>query len=126
MPISPHIGIYKPQITSVMSLMHRVTGIVLYFGLLLLLWSFILFVAGFDLIGDLWLSVATSFVFPILSFIWFYTLFFHLCAGIRYLFWGLGIGFDLKVVSCSAYLIIITSLIASGVVTFIITSAGIS
>ena len=106
--------------------MHRATGIVLYFGLLLLLWSFILSVAGVGFIGDAWLYVTTSFVFPFLSLLWFYALFFHFCAGIRYLLWGLGIGFDMKFVYCSAYAILISSLVASVAVTFIITSAGIS
>ena len=58
-PLSPHLTIYRPQLNSVLSIMHRITGIVLFVGLvLLILWFFSLALgqAGFELFG-MWMVV---------------------------------------------------------------------
>ena len=108
-PVSPHLQIYKPQITSILSISHRFTGIILYLSTFLI--SFWLFCSAF--INDLKIvldnflfsSVGKIFLFLItLSFIY------HFLNGLRHLIWDLGYGFNIKNVYLTGFLIIILTL----------------
>lgn len=107
-PLSPHLQVYRPQITSVMSILHRLTGIALAVGTLLLVWWLVAAAAGPD-------SFATaqgfigSILGRILLFGWSWALFYHLCNGIRHLAWDAGWGFELKTVYRSGWLAIAAS-----------------
>jgi succinate dehydrogenase / fumarate reductase, cytochrome b subunit len=92
-PLSPHLQIYKPMLTMMMSIAHRVTGAALYFGMLLFAWWLIAAAAGANtytgfetfmgsLIGRLIL----------LGFTW--ALLHHLLGGIRHLIWDTLHGFE--------------------------------
>ena len=96
-PLSPHLQIYKPMLTMVMSIMHRITGVGLYFGIILLMWwltaasisdSYFDFVQGF--FGH-WFGRLLLF-----GFTW--ALIHHALGGLRHLLWDTGRGFDLNVV----------------------------
>ena len=96
-PLSPHLQIYKPMLTMMMSIMHRITGIGLYFGIILLVWwltaasisdSYFDFVQGF--FGH-WFGRLLLF-----GFTW--ALIHHALGGLRHLLWDTGRGFDLNVV----------------------------
>ena len=96
-PLSPHLQIYKPMLTMTMSILHRITGIGLYFGIILLAWwvsaasisdSYFDFVQGF--FGH-WFGRLLLF-----GFTW--ALVHHALGGLRHLLWDTGRGFDLKVV----------------------------
>lgn len=135
-PISPHLGIYKPQITSVMSISHRITGVALFFGMLFLLWFSILVVYSVEALHGFMVrgiphpfmlkmspylaivmgSMFFKFVLVVLS----YCLFFHMCAGVRYLFWSCGKGFSLSAVNCSAWLIFSLSLLMTIVLWYVV------
>ncbi len=109
-PISPHLQIYKPQITSVMSALHRLTGIALGVGTLLLTWWLIALAAGpdsFEVVQDFIGSVLGIII--LIGFSW--ALFYHLCNGIRHLFWDLGRGFELSQVSASGWTVVIGSVV---------------
>ena len=94
-PVSPHLQIYKPQITSILSISHRFTGIILYLSTFLI--SFWLFCSAF--INDLKI-VLDNFLFSSVGkiFLFFITLSFiyHFLNGLRHLIWDLGYGFNIK------------------------------
>ncbi|MFV9875256.1 MAG: succinate dehydrogenase, cytochrome b556 subunit [Rickettsiales endosymbiont of Dermacentor nuttalli] len=112
-PLSPHLGIYKIQITSALSIMHRISGVVLFIGALLMTWWIILGVySAFnpDLVKWTFFSTIYGKVF---LFGWSLALFFHLFNGIRHLFWDAGFGFQKKQFNCSGIIVIIASILST-------------
>ena len=96
-PLSPHLQIYRPMLTMMMSIMHRITGIGLYFGIVLLVWwltaasfsdGYFDFVQGF--FGH-WFGRLVLFGFS-------WALIHHALGGLRHLLWDTGRGFDLNTV----------------------------
>jgi succinate dehydrogenase / fumarate reductase cytochrome b subunit len=111
-PLSPFmIGpYYKPQLTSMLSITHRLTGLVLTIGSL--------FVTGWLAslaAGPQWYAAyAKCMLSPLgqlLLFGWSWSMIYHLCNGIRHLFWDIGKGFDLKSAYTSGYIVVFTSII---------------
>ena len=102
-PLSPHLQVYRPQITSVLSIAHRASGIVLAAGLLPLLWWLAAAASGEGAFGAAQ-EAAGSFLGRLFLFGWTFALFYHLCNGIRHLFWDFGRGFELATVSLSGWL----------------------
>lgn len=109
-PLSPHLQVYRPQITSVLSILHRATGIALAVGTLLLIWWLVAAAAGPE-------SFATaqgfigSLVGRILLLGWSWSLFYHLCNGIRHLAWDAGWGFELPTVYATGWIVVIASFV---------------
>ncbi|MBM3518656.1 MAG: succinate dehydrogenase, cytochrome b556 subunit [Alphaproteobacteria bacterium] len=104
-PLSPHIQVYRPQITSILSIFHRLTGLTLGAGTLLLAWWLISAAIGPDAHADaqwFWSSWIGRLV--LLGFT--FSLFYHLCNGIRHLFWDMGMGFDLKTLHATGWLVL--------------------
>jgi len=107
-PLSPHLQVYRPQITSVLSILHRMSGMVLALGSLFLTW---------------WLAAAAVggayFAFTQAVYAsWFGTLvllgfsvalFYHLCNGIRHMFWDIGRGFDLDSVTRTGWTMLVAT-----------------
>ena len=111
-PLSPHLGIYRPQITSVMSILHRISGLVFFFGLVIIIWAFSEFYfypTGF-LASAFKDGGITSFISGIMM-IWSFSFFFYICTEIRHLIWDMGYGYELKQVCVSAWLAVITSVL---------------
>ncbi|MCC8369357.1 MAG: succinate dehydrogenase, cytochrome b556 subunit [Rickettsia endosymbiont of Oxypoda opaca] len=108
-PTSPHLAIYKPQISSVLSIMHRMTGIGLFFALSILAWGVILW--RFSEFDNSYLQLANSCIIKIclilVTFSWFY----HLCNGIRHLFWDSGYGFSIKAINITGWCAVIASVV---------------
>ena len=107
-PLSPHLQIYKPQLTSVLSIFHRATGVVLSVGSIFLVWWLVAAATGDDAFAaaqGFW----ASWVGLLLLFGWTFSLFFHLANGIRHLFWDAGYGFDLKHTYTSGWAVVATS-----------------
>ena len=106
-PLSPHLSIYKPQLTSVLSILHRITGIALIFSLFLVIFWFVTLSLGttqFDFTKKLF---DTIFIRAILSAsVW--ALWYHTCTGIRHLIWDFGYGLEVESITSSS-LIILTS-----------------
>ena len=101
-PLSPHLQVYRPQLTSILSITHRATGIALSFGIILLI-AWILATAAGENYFNTVNSIITSWVgkLVLVGFTW--ALFYTLCNGIRHLFWDAGFGFELSTVYKSGY-----------------------
>jgi succinate dehydrogenase / fumarate reductase, cytochrome b subunit len=111
-PLSPHLQIYKPQLTSVLSISHRITGIALSVGTLLL----VAWIAATAKGPDTFAVVSGFLRNPIgllLLFGWSVALFYHLANGIRHLFWDAGYGFELKDAYRSGWIVVVVSLAAT-------------
>jgi len=104
-PLSPHLQIYRWQLTSVLSILHRATGVALAVGTLLLVYWLVAAASGPE-------SFATSqeligsVVGRILLLGWTWALFYHLCNGVRHLFWDAGRGFELKTAYASGWTVV--------------------
>lgn len=104
-PLSPHIQIYQPQITSVLSITHRITGVALSVGTLLLVWWLVAAASGPEAYARVQ-GFAGSWFGYLLLFAWSISLFYHLCNGIRHLFWDAGYGFELPTAYASGWAVI--------------------
>ncbi len=114
-PLSPHLQIYTPQMTSILSIMNRVTGIALSAGTLLLVWWLVAAASGpaaFDTVQGFIASPIGLFVL----FGWTASLFFHFYNGIRHLAWDAGYGFDLPQTYASGWAVVIATAASSVVV----------
>lgn len=115
--MSPHLTIYKPQISSVLSIMHRASGAFNFFGMLFLLW-WVLVVAFTNTTyydNCVW-SFFSSYFGLFILMMWNFSLFFHMCSGIRHLFWDAGKGFDIKTMTISGYAVLaVSSLLTAAV-----------
>ena len=92
-PLSPHLQFYRPMLTMMMSIMHRITGMALYAGTLLLAWWLIAAstdARAFDTANSVLTSILGQIV--LLGFTW--ALFHHLFGGIRHFIWDTGRGMD--------------------------------
>jgi succinate dehydrogenase / fumarate reductase cytochrome b subunit len=103
-PLSPHLTIHKKVLTSVFSIFHRITGVGLSFGsVLITIWiSLISLGPKYFYIFEI---ISATFLFKMILFIWTIGIFYHLFNGIRYLYWAYGIGMDLKIVYISSYIV---------------------
>jgi succinate dehydrogenase / fumarate reductase cytochrome b subunit len=93
-PLSPHLQIYRWPLTMALSILHRATGIALSVGTVLIVWWLLAAARGPDAYEAVQGFVG-SWIGVLLLVGWTYSLFFHLCNGIRHLVWDAGYGFDL-------------------------------
>ena len=108
-PLSPHLQIYRWQISSLISIFHRITGIINVMGLIIIcLWIGLLFFgeSRYELINIFFQSYFGK-VF-IMGFAWSYS--FHLLSGIRHLILDLGYGYEIKITNISGIIVIVGSL----------------
>ncbi|MGE5539571.1 MAG: succinate dehydrogenase, cytochrome b556 subunit [Gemmatimonas sp.] len=120
-PLSPHLQIYRPQMTSVLSILHRITGVGLGLGTLLLVYWIAAAATGPESFGRAQALMGSWFGYLVL-FGFSVALFFHLANGIRHLFWDAGYGFELK----SAYASGVAVLVMTGGLTLIAWVAALS
>jgi succinate dehydrogenase / fumarate reductase cytochrome b subunit len=109
-PLSPHLQIYRPQLTSVLSITHRATGVALAVGTLLLAWWLIAAATGPEAYAVVQ-GVLASWIGRLLLLGWTVSLFYHLCNGIRHLFWDVGYGFELRTTYVSGWLVILATIV---------------
>jgi succinate dehydrogenase cytochrome b subunit len=107
-PLSPDMQIYRPQLTSVLSITHRVTGIALSVGTLLLILWLMAAAEGPQSYSTVW-GFLSSWVGLVLLLGWTFSFFFHLCNGIRHLVWDAGYGFELRMVYVSGWTVVVAS-----------------
>jgi succinate dehydrogenase / fumarate reductase cytochrome b subunit len=92
-PLSPHLQIYRPMLTMMMSIAHRITGAALYVGTLLLAWYLLALASGPDAFETAaWFLDSIVGKLVLLGFTW--ALFNHLLGGIRHFLWDAGYGMD--------------------------------
>jgi succinate dehydrogenase / fumarate reductase, cytochrome b subunit len=104
-PLSPHLSIHKKLLTSIFSIFHRISGIGLSIGSILLAIWISLLSLGPDYFFIFQL-ISKTIVFKVILIFWSIGLFYHLFNGIRYLYWTYGLGMELKNIYVSGYLVI--------------------
>ena len=104
-PLSPHLQIYRPQLTSAMSILHRITGVALAVGSLMLLYWLCAAAQGPDAYAGAQRCLG-SLPVQLLLFGWTFAFYYHLCNGIRHLLWDTGWGFDLGTAYKTGYLVL--------------------
>jgi succinate dehydrogenase / fumarate reductase cytochrome b subunit len=109
-PLSPHLQIYKPQLTSVLSITHRFTGVVLSLFSILIPFSLVFISFGSDYY-QLFLQILDHIIIKIILIGTVFSLAFHLSNGVRHLFWDMGLGLSIKDSYMSGYLVILLSLV---------------
>lgn len=107
-PLSPHLQIYKPIPTMVMSIVHRITGAALYFGTLLVAWWLIAAASGKDYF-DFVNGVLGSWLGLLVLFGYTWALIHHMLGGLRHFAWDLGYLFDKNTTTKLAWATIISS-----------------
>lgn len=109
-PLSPHLQVYRPQITSVLSITHRATGVFNWLGFFVVTF-WLTSVAGGEENYAKFLELVNHPIITGIMFFWSYSIFYHLCNGIRHLFWDIGKGFELDNVTKSGIVVIVVSVI---------------
>ena len=103
-PLSPHLTIYRPQWTSVISILHRVTGVGLALGAMLVVWWFLAAATGPEAFASAD-GFLTSWFGHLILLGSTWALCFHFLNGIRHLWWDTGRGFDLEQVELSGKIV---------------------
>tara|TARA_B100001121_G_scaffold148317_1_gene129915 strand:+ start:192 stop:563 length:372 start_codon:yes stop_codon:yes gene_type:complete len=111
-PLSPHLSIHKKVLTALFSIFHRITGIGLSMGSILITIWFLMISLGpnyfvyFEIISK-------NIVFKFVLLIWTIGVFYHLYNGCRKLYWSFGIGMDLTTVYRSGYIVLFLTIIST-------------
>lgn len=118
-PMSPHLQIYKLPLTAIVSILHRATGVALSVGALFLGWILAMAALGPESYTTAH-AIVSSWFGHLILFGFTVAFYFHLCSGIRHLFWDIGMGLELEdagksskaILAATAALTLITWLIA--------------
>ena len=107
-PLSPHIQIYNWHISSLVSISHRITGIINFASLTMICFWVSYLVLGKDNYELVFIFLNSFFgKFIILAIVWSFS--FQILSEIRHLFWDYGIGFELKIANITGSLVIVGS-----------------
>jgi succinate dehydrogenase / fumarate reductase cytochrome b subunit len=109
-PLSPHLQIYRWNISSLLSITHRISGVINLFSLILIFFWLLVLNLG-EIYYELFLLMINSFLgkFILIGFTW--SMSFHLLSGLRHLIWDFGYGFEIKTANISGIIVIISSLV---------------
>lgn len=114
-PLSPHLQIYAWNISSLTSIMHRATGVLLYICIVAISWYVVFFTynVGSEVALDQEQCdcMVLRYVFGMVLFGIIFALYFHFCNGIRHLFWDIGKGYELQIARKTGFLVIISAII---------------
>jgi succinate dehydrogenase / fumarate reductase, cytochrome b subunit len=124
-PLSPHLGVYRWQLTMTLSILHRATGIALAVGTILLCWLLIALATG----ADSYHTVHAFCASPVGLFLlagWTWSLFFHLCNGIRHLLWDVGYGFEIPRAYVTGWTVVLTSFVLTAIVWVVALKGGVA
>ena len=120
-PTSPHLQIYRWSVSSFTSIMHRATGVALFFSLLAISWYIVYYAYQIDVMTsgavnemehcDCLLREILNDIFSVAAVCMIFALSYHFVNGIRHLFWDLGKGFEKSVATKNGILVIIIALI---------------
>ena len=114
-PLSPHLSVYRLIPTMLMSIMHRITGVGLYFGMFLFAWWLFAAASGeayFDWVN----AFFGSFLGRLILFGYTWALIHHMLGGIRHLFWDVGKGLEKETATKMAYATIIGSIVLTVII----------
>ena len=109
-PLSPHLSIYRPQLTSITSILTRITGNALILAALLIVWWFLAAATSpeYFAIAD---GVITSWFGDLVMFLSLWALWYHTLAGVRHLIWDNAVGLDLPTAYKLGYAVICGSVL---------------
>jgi succinate dehydrogenase / fumarate reductase, cytochrome b subunit len=122
-PLSPHLQVYRWQITMTMSILHRVTGMALVVGALGLVWWLMAVAAG----GESYARAARLLASPVglvLLFGFSAALVYHLLNGIRHLLWDVGWGFEIPEVYRSGWTVAVLTMVFTALIWFVAWPGG--
>ena len=109
-PLSPHLQIYRWHISSLLSITHRISGVINLLALILIFFWLIALILGEDNYESFLLTINSFFgKFILIGFTW--SMCFHILSGIRHLVWDLDYGFEIKTANISGIIVIISSLV---------------
>ncbi|MFT5173317.1 MAG: succinate dehydrogenase / fumarate reductase cytochrome b subunit [Gammaproteobacteria bacterium] len=114
-PLSPHLQVYRPQLTSVLSIAHRISGVALCAGVVALTIWLMALAGGAQSFAQVSAILGSAFG-QLVLFAFTLALFYHLCNGIRHLFWDAGYGFELSTVYASGKAVLVASTVLTVVV----------
>lgn len=109
-PLSPHLQVYRPQLTSITSILTRITGNALILGAVLVIWYFIAAAKGPEAFARAD-AVLTSWFGDLVMFGSLWALYYHSLAGIRHLIWDSGRGLEIGTAEKLGWAVIIGSLV---------------
>ena len=114
-PLSPHLQIYRWQISSLLSIIHRISGVINLLALILIFFWLVILSLG-ESNYELFLLLINSFFgkFFLIGLTW--SMSFHILSGIRHLAWDLGYGFEIKTANISGLIVIISSLVLTVII----------
>jgi len=109
-PLSPHIQVYRWHVSSILSITHRISGVINLLGLILIFFWLLVLSFGENNYGVFLLLINTFFgKFVLIGLTW--SMSFHMLSGIRHLVWDLGYGFEIKTANISGLIVIVFSLV---------------
>lgn len=112
-PLSPHLQVYRPQISSVLSIMHRISGVFLALGIFVLAYWLNALAGGAAAYADA-VGLLGSGPGKLALFFWLLAFCFHFLNGIRHLAWDAGMGFEIEQVIRSGWLVLIGAAVLAG------------
>jgi succinate dehydrogenase / fumarate reductase cytochrome b subunit len=118
-PLSPHLQIYKPQITSILSIFHRLTGISLSIGSFIIVAWIVSLSMGVESYSY-FISIVDNWFIQTIIFGFAFALFYHFSNGIRHLFWDAGLGFELKSVYVSGSIVVLNAIILTSLTLYFV------
>ena len=121
-PVSP-FWIDRWQITMTMSILHRATGVALAVGTLALVYWLVSAARGVDAYSDTQ-ALFGSWIGQFLLWGWTFSLFYHLCNGIRHLAWDAGWGFEIKTLYQTGYTVWVVALLLTGIALYMAYAGG--
>ena len=109
-PLSPHLQIYRWQVSSLLSITHRISGVINLLALISI-FSWIIILSIGESNYEIFLLIINSFFgkFILIGFTW--SMCFHSLSGVRHLVWDLGYGFEINIANISGVAVIILSLL---------------
>lgn len=109
-PLSPHLMVYRFEWTMLLSITHRITGVGLAVGSLLLVWWLLALAVGPEYFA-LAQSILGSWIGRLLLLGWTWALFYHFCNGIRHLCWDAGWGYEIDTARNSGLAVVAGSIL---------------
>ncbi len=121
-PTSPHLQIYRLPLTALLSITHRITGVILAFGGILLVWLLTAVAEGAGAY-HVWFLHLQSWYGQLFLLGFVFSMYLHFCNGLRHLFWDVGYGFELDTVDMTARLAIVAAIILTAA-TWLVAGTG--
>ena len=112
-PLSPHLQVYRWQMTSVLSILHRGTGLFLILGSVMIAFWVVALALSHNIFASYqaWLG---SLLGKVLLAGWSFSLFFHWANGIRHLLWDAGWGYEIERVYITGWIVVLLSVVLTG------------